>query len=186
MRDFKQLEFREYKGFYLDALASLGAKSEDIKIHDRDIECRCPVCGDSRKGNKRRLHLYQKGEVINVNCFNGDCRVKNYTPYRFFKEFTPSIFQQFQNFYRKRYLLEVSGTSKPKVELLGIEGDETLFDVVGITASYKEQILELIENFQLTGVDSIDLGSFKLLVKKIKELDTNGVAVREFREMMKV
>lgn len=62
-----------------------------------DITARCPVCGDSRTHkNKKRLHLYIKNTVTNVNCFNGDCSVHNKTVYSFLKEFFPSLLPQYK------------------------------------------------------------------------------------------
>lgn len=62
-----------------------------------DIVARCPVCGDSRKNKKtKRLHLYTKGTVTNVNCFNGDCPVHNKTMYSFLRDFFPALLNQYK------------------------------------------------------------------------------------------
>ena len=67
------------------------------KETDVDISARCPICGDSRKNKKsKRLHLYNKGPVTNVNCFNGDCACQNKTVYSFLKDFFPSLLSQFK------------------------------------------------------------------------------------------
>jgi hypothetical protein len=67
------------------------------KETDVDITARCPVCGDSRSHkNKKRLHLYRKGNVTNVNCFNGDCPVHNKTVYSFLKDFYPALLGQYK------------------------------------------------------------------------------------------
>lgn len=67
------------------------------KESDVDITARCPVCGDSRTHkNKKRLHLYRKGNVTNVNCFNGDCPVHNKTVYSFLREFFPALHGQYK------------------------------------------------------------------------------------------
>lgn len=66
------------------------------KETDVAISARCPVCGDSRNKNKKRLNLYTKGSVTNVNCFNGDCPVHNKTMYSFLKEFFPALFDQYK------------------------------------------------------------------------------------------
>lgn len=67
------------------------------KETDVDIAARCPVCGDSRTHkNKKRLHLYIKGSVTNINCFNGDCDVHNKTVYSFLRDFYPSLFGQYK------------------------------------------------------------------------------------------
>ena len=62
-----------------------------------DVTARCPVCGDSRiHKNKKRLHLYIKNSVTNVNCFNGDCAAHNKTMYSFLKEFFPALLAQYK------------------------------------------------------------------------------------------
>lgn len=101
-----QYNFYEVESFYLDALVELGVNGSDVRrLGEQDLACRCPVCGDSRHSeNKKRLHLYQKDKVLNVNCFNGDCPVKNLTVWSFFKTYTPRIFNQFQAYHRHKYL----------------------------------------------------------------------------------
>lgn len=65
--------------------------------NDVDITARCPVCGDSRSHkNKKRLHLYIKNNVTNVNCFNGDCPVHNKTMYSFLRDFFPALIGQYK------------------------------------------------------------------------------------------
>lgn len=67
------------------------------KENDVDITARCPVCGDSRSHkNKKRLHLYIKNGVTNVNCFNGDCAVHNKTMYSFLRDFFPALIGQYK------------------------------------------------------------------------------------------
>lgn len=62
-----------------------------------DITARCPVCGDSRSHkSKKRLHLYIKNNVTNVNCFNGDCPVHNKTMYSFLRDFFPALIGQYK------------------------------------------------------------------------------------------
>jgi hypothetical protein len=67
------------------------------KETDVDIAARCPVCGDSRSNKRmKRLHLYTKGNVTNVNCFNGDCSVHNKTVYSFLRDFYPALLSQYK------------------------------------------------------------------------------------------
>jgi len=67
------------------------------KETDVDISARCPICGDSRKKKSaKRLHLYTKGNVTNVNCFNGDCSCKNKTVYSFLRDFFPALLGQYK------------------------------------------------------------------------------------------
>ena len=62
-----------------------------------DIAARCPVCGDSsKKRNSKRLHLYNKGSVTNINCFNGDCSCQNKTVYSFLRDFFPALLEQYK------------------------------------------------------------------------------------------
>ncbi len=67
------------------------------KENEVDITARCPICGDSRSHkNKKRLHLYIKNGVTNVNCFNGDCPVHNKTMYSFLRDFFPALIGQYK------------------------------------------------------------------------------------------
>jgi phage pi2 protein 07 len=72
-------------------LSSIGKES------DIDITARCPICGDSSKNKRiKRLHLYEKNGVTNLNCFNGDCACHNKTMYSFLKDFYPSLLEQYK------------------------------------------------------------------------------------------
>lgn len=62
-----------------------------------DITARCPVCGDSRSNKRmKRLHLYIKNNVTNVNCFNGECASHNKTVYGFLLDFFPALLSQYK------------------------------------------------------------------------------------------
>ncbi|MCK5535431.1 MAG: hypothetical protein KAI79_01325, partial [Bacteroidales bacterium] len=63
---------------------------------DVDISAKCPICGDGKKRNSKRLHIYNKGTVTNINCFNGDCPVENKTVYSFLRDFYPDILPQYK------------------------------------------------------------------------------------------
>lgn len=64
---------------------------------DVDIAARCPVCSsDERWKHSSRLHLYTKNNITNVNCFSGDCAIKNKTMYSFLKEFHPNLLGQYK------------------------------------------------------------------------------------------
>lgn len=176
-----QTNFNEIIPFFESAVQALGTKVNEIKRMDQDVFCRCPVCGDSKRGNKKRLHLYQKGDVINVNCFNGDCQVKNYTPYRFFKEFHQRTFNEFQNFYRKRYLLEIQGSAKKGLESWE-SNEQDLFEV-NYNKTFKSEIVTLVKDFEFSGDDDKDFIRVKDLVTKIKDLGDE--AYQEFKRMLK-
>ena len=63
---------------------------------DVDISAKCPICGDGKKRNSKRLHIYNKGTVTNINCFNGDCPVENKTVYSFLRDFYPDMLPQYK------------------------------------------------------------------------------------------
>lgn len=178
-----KLEFREIAPFFLDCVKQLGCADSDIHKQDLDIACRCPVCGDSRtRKNLKRLHLYQKGEVINVNCFNGDCSVKNMTPYRFFQDYNSRVFEQFKNFYKRRFFDQVQVEraakelkssdqfNKVKEEDLFAVNPEILDPERAVREANKSLILEMIQGFEWTLDDSKDMEAFKDLVAEVRKL----------------
>lgn len=61
-----------------------------------DVSARCPVCGDSHRGTKARLHLYAKNNLTFVNCFNGGCPVENKIPFTFFRDFFPELLSSYK------------------------------------------------------------------------------------------
>lgn len=191
-----QLEFREIAPFFLDCVKQLGCAESDIHKQDLDIACRCPVCGDSRtRKNLKRLHLYQKGDVINVNCFNGDCSVKNMTPYRFFQDYNSRVFEQFKNFYKRKFFdhIQVERAAKE----LKSEGCDTCksFNSLGEDDLFKQEpildperetnkqvILEMIQGFEWSLDDSKDMEAFKNLVDQVKKLGNQ--AFEDFKLMI--
>ena len=175
-----KLEFREIVPFFLDCVKQLGCADSDIHKQDLDIACKCPVCGDSRtRKNLKRLHLYQKGDVINVNCFNGDCSVKNMTPYRFFEDYNSRVFEQFKNFYKRKFFDQIQ-VEKAQRELKSEDpfnrvSEDDLFAFNpeiqdSERESNKQVILEMIRNFEWTLDDSKDMKAFKDLVEQVKKL----------------
>ena len=79
---------------YFKLAVGLDAIGKETSV---DISARCPVCGDSRSHkNKKRLHLYIKNTVTNVNCFNGDCAAHNKTMYSFLRDFFPALLAQYK------------------------------------------------------------------------------------------
>lgn len=175
-----QLEFREIAPFFLDCVKQLGCQDSDIHKQDLDIACRCPVCGDSRtRKNLKRLHLYQKGDVINVNCFNGDCSVKNMTPYKFFQDYNSRVFEQFKNFYKRKFFdhIQVERAAKDlkSSDQFNKVKEEDLFAVNPEIQdpereTNKQVILEMIQGFEWTLDDSKDMEAFKNLVDQVKKL----------------
>nr|DAM32437.1 MAG TPA: DNA primase [Caudoviricetes sp.] len=187
-----QLEFREIAPFFLDCVKQLGCQDSDIHKQDLDIACRCPVCGDSRtRKNLKRLHLYQKGDVINVNCFNGDCSVKNMTPYRFFQDYNARVFEQFKNFYKRKFFdhIQVERAAKDlkSSDQFGKVKEEDLFAVDPEILdpereTNKQVILEMIQGFEWTLDDSKDMEAFKDLVDQVKKLGNQ--AFDDFKMMI--
>ena len=180
MQSTNKLEFREIVPFFLDCVKQLGCADSDIHKQDLDIACRCPVCGDSRtRKNLKRLHLYQKGDVINVNCFNGDCSVKNMTPYRFFEDFNYRVFEQFKNFYKRKFFDQIQ-VEKAAKELKSSDpfisvSEDDLFafnpEIQDPEREHnKDLVLEMIRNFEWTLDDSKDMKAFKDLVERVKNL----------------
>lgn len=184
MQITNKLEFREIAPFFLDCVKQLGCQESDIHKQDLDIACKCPVCGDSRtRKNLKRLHLYQKGDVINVNCFNGDCSIKNMTPYRFFQDYNSRVFEQFKNFYKRKFFDQIQ-VEKAAKELKSescdtcksfnslSEDDLFKFDPVidPERETNKQVILEMIQGFEWTLDDSKDMEAFKDLVDQVKKL----------------
>lgn len=79
---------------YFKLAVGLDAIGKETSV---DISARCPVCGDSRSHkNKKRLHLYIKNTVTNVNCFNGSCPAQNKTMYSFLRDFFPALLAQYK------------------------------------------------------------------------------------------
>lgn len=168
------VSYKEQEPFYLDALYSLGIRNEDLKrLSEADIACSCPICGDSRQGNKRRLHFYQRGDVINVNCFNGDCPVVNMTLYTFLKNYSPRILTSYKDFLRSRYLIEIGGRKKKPIktelEVWTADGLEELDE--------ESKLVKFIEGFVQEDED-LDL-------QKIKEfLACNPESQKEFKMLL--
>lgn len=190
-----KLEFREIAPFFLDCVKQLGCQESDIHKQDFDIACRCPVCGDSRtRKNLKRLHLYQKGEVINVNCFNGDCSVKNMTPYKFFQDYNSRVFEQFKNFYKRKFFDQVQVEraakdlkssdqfNKVKEEDLFAVNPEIQDPERAVREANKSLILEMIQGFEWTLDDSKDMEAFKNLVDQVKKLGNQ--AFDDFKMMI--
>jgi len=190
-----KLEFREIAPFFLDCVKQLGCAESDIHKQDLDIACRCPVCGDSRtRKHLKRLHLYQKGDVINVNCFNGDCSVKNMTPYRFFQDYNSRVFEQFKNFYKRKFFDQVQVERAAKdlksSDQFNKGKEEDLFAVDpeiqdperAVREANKSLILEMIQGFEWTLEDSKDMEAFKDLVDQVKKLGNQ--AFDDFKMMI--
>lgn len=57
-----------------------------------DIAAKCPICGDSKHKNSKRLHLYEKSGITLVNCFNGGCEMNSQRNlYNFLRFYKPEL-----------------------------------------------------------------------------------------------
>ncbi len=85
------------------------------KDNDIDIAARCPVCGDSTTNKRsKRLHLYTKGTVTNVNCFNGGCPCENKTVYSYLRDFFPELLGAYKKENFKNTMKTLAGESDSK------------------------------------------------------------------------
>lgn len=67
------------------------------KETDNDISARCPHCSsDDKWKHTKRLHLYEKNGITNINCFTGDCDVTNKNTYSYLRDFHPSLLEQYK------------------------------------------------------------------------------------------
>lgn len=84
--------------------------------NSNDICIRCPICGDSKHSkNKARLHLYSKGDVTLVNCFN-ECSCRNKTVYSFLRDYYPSLLE---NYKQEKFKTKMSKISLDQYDLIG-------------------------------------------------------------------
>lgn len=60
-----------------------------------DITARCIACGDGKKNNSKRLHLYEKNGTTLVHCFNGDCDV-HFNVWNFLNKYKPELIEQYK------------------------------------------------------------------------------------------
>lgn len=129
------LSFQEGEMFVTEALKGLGV-TEFSKSGDKDIACKCPICGDSRYGRKQRLHYYEKNNVINVNCFNGDCPAKNLSVYRFLQTYSPRTFTKFKDYQRSKWLQQLVKPKSKELESLEMDSDWTQTEVKSALRSF--------------------------------------------------
>ena len=116
------LDFTDIKFFKL-------AVGQDRIGHETeiDINAKCPICGDSRiHRNVKRLHLYQKGDVTLVNCFNGDCPCQNKTMYNFLKTFYPNLLFQYK---QEKFFKDIENLKSKKEEPLDLSVNYDFFKV---------------------------------------------------------
>lgn len=83
---------RDLKYFTL-AVGSGAIKSSTAN----DIAVRCPHCSaNPRWKNTKRLHLYEKNGVTNINCFTGDCPVKNKSVFSYLRDYHPTLLEGYK------------------------------------------------------------------------------------------
>lgn len=91
------------------------------KTTDVDISARCPHCSaDEKWKNTSRLHLYTKGEVTNVNCFTGDCFVKNRTVYSYLRDFYPTLLEGYKRETFKEQFDNAVGPSNDSTDIFAL------------------------------------------------------------------
>lgn len=129
------------------------------KETDVDISARCPICGDSSTNKRmKRLHLYNKGTVTNVSCFNGDCAAKNKTMYSFLRDFYPALLDQYKRENFKNTLTNLSSLST-KDESVDVFKD--LFDENTNTETKtpdKKEVITQDLSMYLTKLEDSELG----------------------------
>ena len=67
--------------------------SDSKRISQNDISAKCHICGDSKRGNKRRLHLFHRNGNDFIHCFN--CEI-HMSMKNFIKEFHPELLSDFK------------------------------------------------------------------------------------------
>lgn len=84
----------------------LSSRLERFKwIRGNVAVCRCPFCGDGRKGTKTRFYLYENvkygSTAMNVECKN--C-AESKSFYNFLKDFDPGLFRDYRmDLFREKY-----------------------------------------------------------------------------------
>lgn len=144
--------------------------NENVSGTDNDLYCKCHICGDSKKKNKKRLHLFNKNsDTDSIHCFN--CGYSS-SAFNYFKEFHPDIFTQY-----KRELRESIGVFNnttledlvdiKKKETLSIESFNKYFKTITSKESdflysrgFKDSDIELMKIRQ--GKSEVDLFGKKL------------------------
>jgi len=137
------------------------------KDSDEDIAVRCPICGDSRqKKRSARLHLYSKGEVTNVNCFNGTCAAQNKSVYGFLRDFFPNLLSNYKK--------EVFGTTIEKLK----EGT----DVFGRfrSTNYTTQKVEKVEKVQKVEQAPVQVQDLSIYMSELTSASISYIEKRGF------
>lgn len=122
--------------FFKQVAPDIGQENEN------DINARCPVCGDSKNKNKKRLHLYKSGDVTLVHCFNGDCTVHN-NMYNFLKLYFPDYLKDY-----KREKFQFSLLNKPEpIEIsnqLNLTEELKLIDINLFTEPLNDECIDYL------------------------------------------
>lgn len=134
-----------------------------------DISARCPVCGDSERRNKGRLHLYTKGNVTNINCFNGGCPVHNKTVYSFLRDFFPALLNQYKK--------ETFRTRMGNIQTDNSNMDYDVFKNITANASDEKDSQKIHIN---EDIEYLDLTSYFIELSESKEgldyLESRGIS----------
>lgn len=123
-----------------------------------DICVRCPICGDSKYSkNKARLHLYSKGNLTLVNCFN-ECSCRNKTVYSFLRDYYPNLLDSYKQEVFK------SNLSKISLEQYDLIGDLDLSDNI-----------KTVSNDFIKPPVLFDLNFFEKSPKTLEYLESRGL-----------
>ncbi len=105
-------------------------------------ECRCPVCGDSKKNTRlARCHFYEKQRALNVHCKN--CGY-SHSFYTFMREVFRNEFQD----YKKDQLRQSIESLKPQSNSLKSKSVDEFKE--------QQQIVETVDTAVLDGCERVD------------------------------
>jgi len=148
------LDYRTIKYF------KQAVNADSYKETNLDIACRCPICGDSKsKKSSKRLHLYRKGDVELVNCFNQGCACENKTMYSFLRDFYPDLLPM----YRKEVFTDKINVLKsqslgdmvqnhPEPEVVILKTEEIIPDLIDLSSFLKPLTEEYIQYLTKRGL----------------------------------
>jgi len=118
------------------------------KESDNDISARCPFCSDAKKSNPPyRLHLYQKGDVTNVNCFNAGCRAENKSVYAFIRDLAP---EKLANYKREKFQTSVSSlkslSTKPNIPKIHKRPEPNYIDLIQYFEPLRQEQIDYLNS----------------------------------------
>lgn len=139
--------------FFKEVVTNIGKET------DVDISGRCPICGDGSKRNSKRLHLYNKGTVTGVNCFNGDCEVHNKTMYSFLRDFFPSVLPRYK---KETFSTRMNLLKDSRSQGTGNAENAENTEEVSLKSIGKKIKAEIAETIEPDTVKTLDLSPYML------------------------